>query len=199
MWKPRRLTTLWVFTARYRDNFTIFYKDNWRLLANPGAGRSNITYNWTCSTLSAHNVPIFSLKALTIFMRREICILIILILLPFEGLEESPVPKITDFELFHFFSLCLFLSPPLCFSLFQFYFFQCPFSFFLMSFFSFAFFFYLFHLPRESFSDSDCNQSKKSGCNTSFNLARWFSFDTPVSQSMGPMFMAKMFFSSCFT
>jgi hypothetical protein len=25
MWKPRRLTTLWAFTACYRDNFTFYY------------------------------------------------------------------------------------------------------------------------------------------------------------------------------
>jgi hypothetical protein len=25
MWEPRRLTTLWVFTACYRDSFTFFY------------------------------------------------------------------------------------------------------------------------------------------------------------------------------
>jgi hypothetical protein len=24
MWEPRRLTTLWVFTASYRDNFTFY-------------------------------------------------------------------------------------------------------------------------------------------------------------------------------
>jgi hypothetical protein len=24
-WEPRRLTTLWAFTVRYRDNFTFFY------------------------------------------------------------------------------------------------------------------------------------------------------------------------------
>jgi hypothetical protein len=25
MWEPRRLTTLWAFTACYRDSFTLFY------------------------------------------------------------------------------------------------------------------------------------------------------------------------------
>jgi hypothetical protein len=27
MWEPRRLTTLWAFTACYRDSFTFFYLD----------------------------------------------------------------------------------------------------------------------------------------------------------------------------
>jgi hypothetical protein len=27
MWEPRRLTTLWAFTASYRDSFTFFFTD----------------------------------------------------------------------------------------------------------------------------------------------------------------------------
>jgi hypothetical protein len=41
MWEPRRLTTLWAFTACYRDSFTFFYKDGDDGTEGEGAKKGN--------------------------------------------------------------------------------------------------------------------------------------------------------------
>jgi hypothetical protein len=48
MWQPRRLTTLWASTARYRDSFTFFH---FSLAGNPGNFEAILTYKHTVTCL----------------------------------------------------------------------------------------------------------------------------------------------------
>lgn len=109
--------------------------------------------------------------------------------------NKSPDPKITElnYSIIFFVCFCLPLFVHLCLI---FIFLPSPFFLLLFSLYFFPFvFFCLFHLPRESFSESDWNQNKKWGCNIFLcSLKRWFSFGTPVYQPVGYLFMVKMFF-----
>jgi hypothetical protein len=50
MWEPRRLTTLWAFTACYRDSFTFF--------SNPGRGKIFLFFTMSRPALRPTHPPI---------------------------------------------------------------------------------------------------------------------------------------------
>jgi hypothetical protein len=62
MWEPQHLTTLWAFTACYRDNFVLLFT-----LRDPGAGHQTGSEASLCPVEQAANLLLWTVGEFILF------------------------------------------------------------------------------------------------------------------------------------